>query len=135
MEEILFVTKERKVELDKMFEKGILEFETNVINKNEFIIIIKSKRISFSDFCYLVNTYVTPLEAFEKQDDLLNRIRLSNIDDIYLNTESEYDTSYSRTIKTTIPKIQNTKKIKKYENMLSKNKKMIKKKSGRERIS
>ena len=86
MEEILFVTKERKVELDKMFEKGILEFETNVINKNEFIIIIKSKRISFSDFCYLVNTYVTPLEAFEKQDDLLNRIRISNIDDIYLNT-------------------------------------------------
>lgn len=113
MDNIEYVSEERKQELDTLFEKEIIDLKNNIITKEIFITYIKSKNISFMDFCYLITEYSNVKIIFYEDNfikpELLNReiITSENIDDI----------SYKESKKNTYPKIYKMKKLKKYQGM------------------
>ena len=113
MDKIEYVSKERKQELDKQFEKEISDLKNNIITKEIFITYIKSKNISFMDFCYLVSEYTNIKVMFYEdrfiKPELLNReiITSEDVDEI----------SYKEKKQNTYPKIYKMKKIKKYQCM------------------
>lgn len=125
MDEIFSISEERKKELDKIFEQEISNLKNNIISREEFISYIRLQKISFCDFIYLVNTYVGLIKVIDKNRELLNNLKL--IDD-NLNFIKECDIEYDIPKKNNIPKIRDTKKIRKYENMALNGKKVKKRK-------
>ena len=113
MYKIEYVNEERKQELYTLFEKEISDLKNNIITKETFITYIKSKNISFMDFCYLISEYTNVKIIFYEDNfikpELLNReiFTSENIDEI----------SYKEKKQNTYPKIYKMKKIKKYEVM------------------
>jgi len=114
MKEICFLNEDEKYKLESIFEQDIINLKNNLINKKEFILIIKSKNISLYELIYLVNKYVSSIEIV---DENLEKIKegLLNSDEIFC--ESNIDCYYDKNIISYIPKFKMLKKIKKYENM------------------
>lgn len=125
IDEIVFVTPERKIELEKLIEKEIQDLKNNVISKEEFISYIKLKKISFCDFCYLINEYFGSISVIV--EDSLPHLDIEKIDEL-IEVKEPTDIYYDLPRNRCIAKIQNTKRIKKYENMALKGRKIIKKK-------
>lgn len=113
MDKIEYVSEERKQQLDKMFEKEIIDLKNNIITRETFIIYIKSKNISFMDFCYLISEYskvkIICYEDNFVKPELLNRE--------ILISEDVDEISYKEKKQNTYPKIYKMKKIKKYQGM------------------
>lgn len=113
MDKIEYVSEERKQELDKQFEKEIIELKNNIITREIFMMCIKSKNISFMDFCYLISEYSNIKIIFYEDNfikpELLNR-------EIFT---SEYvdKISYKGKKQNIYPKIYKMKKVKKYQSM------------------
>ena len=113
MDKIEYVSEERKQQLDKIFEKEIIDLKNNIITKETFMIYIKSKNISFMDFCYLISEYSNVKIIF--YEDNFVKPELLNIE-IFISKDVD-EISYKEKKQNIYPKIHKMKKIKKYESM------------------
>lgn len=123
MSEILFVTDERKIELDVLFEKEITDLKNGIIDREEFIFLIQCKGLDFGDIVYLVNEYIGMVRIIDNSF----RFYIDNI--LNFNFVNECDVTYDRDFNDSIkPTIYSVKKLKRIENMALKSKNMKKRK-------
>lgn len=111
MNESLYITEERKIELEKELAKEIYDLQNNIICKEKFIFCIK--KYNFMDFYYLFTTYIGTLEVkralpTDWKDEIIKQ-------EILIQNENDYE--YYKTPKTINHKIYDIKKIEKYKSM------------------
>lgn len=113
MDKTEYVSDERKQQLDKLFEKEIIDLKNNMITREIFMIQIKSKNISFMDFCYLISEYLNVKIIFY-EDNFIKPELLTR--EIFISEDVD-EISFKEKKQNNYPKIYKLKKLKKYESM------------------